>query len=437
MTTATRPRPTPRDLMTIAPGTGQMRLHFHEGQARAWLSDRRFVFMLAGTQGGKTSFGPHWLYREIQQRGPGDYLAVTSTYPLLKLKMLPEFLKLFRDTLHLGVWHAADRVFQFRDDPTRVIFGSAVNPESLESATAKGAWLDEVGQDQFSVDAWEAIIRRLSLNRGRVLGTTTLYNLGWLKQQLYDRWRAGDGDVDIIQFRSTLNPQFPAEEFERARATMPDWKFKLFYLGEFARPAGLIYSDFRNAYRHEGGHKVAPFVIPAEWPRHVGYDFGAVNTASVWLARDPAANVYYLYRESHEGGMTTAEHAASAKAAAHGVNVVTWHGGAKSEEQQRMDWKAAGVPLEGPPFADVEAGIDRVIGLFKTLRLFVFDSCKGVLDELERYRRKMDDLQQPTEVIEDKASFHRLDALRYVVIGSTAPRAMTSLAMGGARGWQR
>jgi len=40
---------------SIDPITGKLDLNFHEGQARAWLSRRRFVFMLAGTQGGKTA----------------------------------------------------------------------------------------------------------------------------------------------------------------------------------------------------------------------------------------------------------------------------------------------------------------------------------------------------------------------------------------------
>ena len=38
-----------------------------------------------------------------------------------------------------------------------------------------------------SVQSWEAVLRRLALYQGRVLGGTTLYNLGWLKQQIYDR----------------------------------------------------------------------------------------------------------------------------------------------------------------------------------------------------------------------------------------------------------
>jgi hypothetical protein len=61
----------------------KLRFNFHPGQYRAWQSPKRFVLVLAGTQGGKTSFGPAWLYREIQRRGPGDYMIVTPTYPLL------------------------------------------------------------------------------------------------------------------------------------------------------------------------------------------------------------------------------------------------------------------------------------------------------------------------------------------------------------------
>lgn len=417
---------------------GEMLLHLHEGQARVWDSERRFVFMLAGTQSGKTSFGPLWLLREIGLRGPGDYLAVSSTYDLLKLKMLPEFRRVFEDTLHLGEWQGGDRVFQFSREPTRVIFRSAGSPGGLESSTAKAAWADEAGQDEFPLAAWFALLRRLSLSQGRVLGTTTLYNLGWVKQQIYDPWKAGDPDIDVIQFDSSLNPQFPQDEYERAKRTLPKWKFEMFYRGRYERPAGAIYGDFRDEYKEQGGHKVHPFTIPPEWPRHVGIDYGAVNTALVWLARDPAVNVYYLYRESLEGGKTSAEHVQSAKALAQGENVISWHGGAKSEKQQRWDWGGEnGLSVQEPPISDVEAGIDRVIGLFKPMRLFVFDSCTGVLDELGRYSRVLDDLNQPTEKIANKETFHRLDALRYVVIGSTDPPAAEVSSDPEPAAWER
>lgn len=398
-------------------GKRGLRYNLHVGQQQAWDSKHRFIAMLAGTQSGKTSFEPLWLHREIQTCGPGDYLAVTATFPLLRLKMLPEFVNLFTHTLGLGDWHAVDSCIQFRDSKTRIIFGSATHPESLESATAKAAVLDEAGQDQFRLQSWEAVLRRLSLSQGRVLLGTTLYNLGWLKQQIYDPWAAGDSDYHVIQFPSLSNPVFPREEYERAKRTLPAWKFDMLYDGRYARPAGQIYSDFSDTYREAGGHKVKPFAIPAEWPRHVGVDFGAVNTATLWLAHDPGANVYYIYRESLEGGKTTPEHAAIALSAASGVNVATWWGGAKSETQQRMDWSVAGVPLQEPPIPDVEAGIDRVIALFKTGRLYVFDSCRGVLDELGTYSRVVGEDGQSTEKIKDKETYHLLDSLRYVVQG--------------------
>ena len=60
---------------------GAMRVNFHPGQIRAWDSLKRFVCVFSGTQGGKTEMGPPWLLREIQLRGPGDYMIVTPTFP--------------------------------------------------------------------------------------------------------------------------------------------------------------------------------------------------------------------------------------------------------------------------------------------------------------------------------------------------------------------
>ncbi len=423
---------TPRlisDLWTVE--DGRLHLHMHPAQLRAWDSKARFIAMLAGTQSGKTSFGPVWVYRELQRKGPGDYIGVTATYPLLKLKMLPEFLRLFEHTLHLGTWHAADKVFEidpsvtprlfgeYTKAPTRIIFGSAQNPESLESATAKAAWLDEAGQDQFRFESWEAILRRLSLSQGRALLGTTLYNLGWLKSEIYDRWLAGDSTYEVIQFPSIANPAFPMAEYERAQAVMPDWKFRLFYRGEFTRPAGMIYSCYEDKPREQGGHLVEPFTIPPEWPRFVGVDFGAVNTALVWVAHDPEAGVYYLYDESLSGDMSTKEHVAAAKLKASGVNMRMWYGGAKSEKQQRMDWSAEGIYLQEPIVSDVEAGIDRVYGLLKTFKLYVFDSCRGVRSELGTYSREVTETGDVLEKIKDKETFHRLDALRYAGQGLT------------------
>lgn len=401
-----------------------MELHFHANQWRAWDSEKRFVLVLAGTQGGKTSFGPHWLYREICWRGAGDYMVVTPTYPLLEKKALPEFRRIFEGALKLGTYVGGSlKTFTFSEEGelrtfgtkqekrTTVMFGHAQDPDSLESATAKGAWLDEAGQKKFKLGSWEAILRRLSIHQGRVLITTTPYNLGWLKQKFWDEWTAAKQnhpDVDVIRFRSIDNPAFPRAEYERARRDLPLWKFDMFYNGYFTRPAGLIYDSFS-----EVEHVQPRFAIPDDWPRYLGLDFGGVNTAGIFFAKEPGSNRLFLYRAYKAGSRTAKEHSAELlKGEPRRPTVV---GGAKSEQQWRDEFAQAGLSVQEPPISDVEVGIDRVYGCHARHEIIVFDDLDGYLDEKMSYSRELDEMGEPTEKIEDKNDFHFMDAERYII----------------------
>lgn len=321
--------------------------------------------------------------------------------------------------LRIGRYWSGERVIELKDpkkgfwakradDPMwgRIILRSAASPGGLESATAKAAILDEAGQDEYTLETWEAVLRRLSLYQGRACAATTLYNLGWLKTEIYDAWKNGDSDIDVIQFASIQNPAFPKAEFERARLKMQDWRFAMFYLGQFAKLAGLIYANFEDSML------VDPFPIPREWERVVGVDFGGANTAVVYLAQDPYSEVWYLYEESLEGYLSSEEHAKKHLEKLVGLEYQVI-GGAHSEGQQRLDWGTGGLIVQEPPISDVESGIDRVTQLIKSNRFRVFRTCTGLRDELGSYRRKLDAAGNPTDEIIDKRKFHRLDALRY------------------------
>lgn len=393
---------------------GVFRVYPHDGQAAALMSEKRFIFALAGTQSGKTAIGPVWLWNEMKRCGPGDYMAISPSYPLQQRKLLPEYNNYFDYHMHIGKYIKSERVMKVTEpdgSEYNIFFASADNPDSLESATIKAAHLDEVGQDSFRIEAWDAILRRLSIYEGRVLATTTIYNLGWMKTEIYDKWKAGDPDIDVIQFTSIMNPTFPKKEYEKRKLTMPLWKFKMFYMGEYARPAGMIYEDY-----DEEIHKIKPFTIPAAWPRYVGIDPGAVNTALVYVAADEARGRFYAYRSSLDGNKTTGQHVADVKQYEDFNHVLKWMGGAKSEKQFRMDWTEAGIKVEEPVYSDVEVGIGRIIRLFKEKRLYIFDNedNRGLFDEIGTYARVLDANAQPTLKIKDKEKFHRLDALRYV-----------------------
>lgn len=396
------------DLVHVEGRKAQLRMH--PGQLRAWDSDKRFVTVLSGTQSGKTSWAPWWLFREIQRCGEGDYIAATATYDLFKLKMLPALLDVFVYKLGIGEYKASDRVIEIKSLKARIILRSAESGGGLESTTAKGAWLDEAGQDSFTIDAWEAVLRRLSIHQGRALLTTTIYNLGWLKSALYDPWVKAGGqhpDIDVIQFDSTENPAFPVEEYERARDSMPLWKFNMFYRGRYERPAGLIYDCFDR-----GEHTIPPFAIDREWPRFMGLDFGGINTAGVFIAEEPGTGCYFVYREYHAGNRTATQHVAHLLAGEPGIP--TCVGGSHSEGQWRREFATAGLPIREPRVRDVEVGIQRGYGLIKQGRIRVFDTCTGLIDQFQSYSRKLDAAGQPTEEIADKSTYHLMDAFRYI-----------------------
>lgn len=405
-------------------------LSFHDGQRRAWAATKRLVVVLAGAQSGKTCFGPLWLWREMRKRGPGHYMAVSSNYSLMLRKMLPEFLHLFHDVLWLGEYQKSEWCFVLSDVgamklwgyvpeiETRVFFGYAEKSDSLESSTAKAIWSDEAGLPEFKLESFEALERRGAIYDARHLITTTLYNLGWVVEKLWRPWKDAGGDhpdIDLIRFESIANPAFSREVWDRLRASLPAWKFDLLHRAIPTRPAGSIYDSFDRER-----HTCPPFRIPDRWERYLGLDFGAVNTAALFYAKEPGVRRWYLYREYHAGGRTAAGHVdALLRGEPFPVEV---RGGSKSEKQWRTEFRAAGLPIKPPAVPDsiragggVEVGIDRVWGMHAADEIVVFDSCEGYLEEKQTYRRKLDDRGDPTEEIEDKHAFHFMDAERYIM----------------------
>jgi hypothetical protein len=414
---------------------------FHLGQQLAWDSERRIVAMVAGTQGGKTGYAPWWLHREIERCGSGDYLAVTANYDLFKLKLLPAIREVFETVLGVGRYWASDRIIELKesrevdfkanraDDPMwgRIILRSADASGGLESATAKAAILDEAGQDRFTLLAWRAIKRRLALSRGRILITTTLYNLGWIVQEVIEPAERdgvksiqsiGNGELEytdsekadtaLIQFDSIINPTYPEDEYEEARATLPDDEFELFYRGRVAQLRTLIYNAFDRRM-----HVRPRFPIPDQWKRYMGLDFGGVNTAAVFYAEEPGNGQLYCYREYLEGNKTAKEHAAALLEGEPGIPFCV--GGSKSEGQWRLEFAMGGLSVVPPSVNDVDVGIGRVYAQHKQSGIIYFDDLSGVVDEKGRYRRKRDKNGNVINEIENKNSFHRLDAERYII----------------------
>ncbi len=423
----------------------EVHLFLHPGQVKAMLSEKKNILVTAGTQSGKTIFGPWWLFREIKRsardREENDYLAVTASFNLFKKKFLPSLIHTFVTVTGEGRYHPGDQIIELRDlegrfwaekngDPmyARIILASAKAGSSkeeagvrqLESGTYKAILADEIGLADFTLTAWEAMDRRRHVKKSRLLGMTTLYNFGWLRKKLYIPWSQGSPEIEFIQFDSTENPAFPEEEFERVRAEMPAWKFDMMYRGRFTKPAGQIFESFDETVHvlpgipdRQGNYGR---VVPSTWPVVIGLDpGGGVNTAIIWIATNPDGRQSYIFREDIWGDQTTVEMAEKVKLQAGQHLRVRAFGGAKSEKQFRKDWTAAGMTVLEPKIADVESGLDRINEQFRIGRLFITEACPLTIAQITEYARALDASGEPTTKIQNKEQYHFVDALRYAV----------------------
>ena len=411
---------------------------FHDGQLEGWSKDEPYVLLLCGTQSGKTVFGPHWMLREMARKGPGEYGAASPSFPLMYKKLQPEYYKLFVRELKLAryVGSPAPR-FEFTEEGLIKLFGTsaepctlwlyyASDPDNLESATLKGFHSDECGQPGFVSGSFEAIDRRLNVHQGRHLMTTTPYEWNYVKTEIYDRWVAGDKSIAVVNFRSIDNPVFPKERADAQKAKLANWRYLMMYEGLFTRPAGQIFDCWSR-----GANVVKDFPIPDKWPRYIGLDFGPINTAAVMLAEDPDSHAerhlrtLYVYATYKPGEARSEQDHAKAIWAKSGKNVLAIVGGAPSEDEWREKFATVGLPVAKPYISDVYVGINTLYGEIQAGRVKFFESLDGrnhprghgIIPEIEGYAWELDDALEPIpDKIANKAKYHRLDALRVLMI---------------------
>ncbi len=404
----------------------ELKINPHTGQKMMLETKKRIILVSSGLQSGKTISGPVWMYLEMLRCGDGEYLAAAPTFPLSNMKLIPSYVDFFVRTLGIsepGDYKKADNILEVHGGGLncKIFFGSAANPDSLESMTALAVHCDEGDQEKFSQAAWNAVKGRVSRSNGRILITSTVYVMGWVYREVFLPWEKDpiNSDIEVIQFDSIISPGFNRENYFDQQRKMPSYIFDRRYRGLFSSPAGQIYSDF-----NEQIHLVKPFTIPGQWNWHVGIDPGAVHTALVWIAEDPQSGKFYIVDSYLSGNKSTKEHIRATMQHHAYSKVVDWRGGAGNEQQFRDDWTSEGIPVQESAIRNVEAMINRVIALLKEEKLFVFNNErntvsneetgeKSLLDEFRTFSRKLGDDGKPTEDILNEKLYHKLAAVRY------------------------
>jgi len=300
-----RPRRVLGDALKSGPLLAQLVPHW--GQKPIWFDmETPNLILLAGSQGGKSHIGPHWLWREIEKKvAEGEegteYLfgIVGPTLQMMRqatvgIARMVRFLCAKFGCSEETILNKQDLRIDLRPVGynVQIYAGSAERRHRLQGARLEAAWIDEGGQVRDPA-IYHITSQRLH-GEGRLLITTTPYMAGapWLTEIIKRAETGEDQDTLVVRFPSIVNPYFSLEEEARLKRLLPVWYFRMMYEAEFEKPQGLVYPDCTY---------IDPIEIPAHWPRFIGIDpthGGRDKFAAVWIAYDPfEPEIWYIYRE--------------------------------------------------------------------------------------------------------------------------------------------
>ena len=400
------------------------RIDFFETQYNAFYSDTQFTAIIAGVQSGKTFTGCHWAGKKIKEFPLGNGLIAAPTYKILQHSTIEKF---FTEYPVLRQYYAETRGLIALPTGGKVFVRSADQPLGIEGMTINWGWLDEAGMMPRLI--WTVIRSRVSFTGGQILITTTPYNLGWLYQEFYLPWKEGkDKDLSVFTWRSTDNPYFPKDFFEKERGRLRAEEFARRYCGEFRKMEGLVY-DLPKEQIIEAipeFYKKGGFV-------GAGIDWGFRNPSGI-LVGSFYENCWYIVGEWKEAEKTTAEIIQASKNLRSEHRIQRFYPDPaepdRIKEYQDAELNVAEVNK------DIKGGISYIQQMIKDRRVFVFDTCTNFLDEINSYHYAEGTEGKENKDEPEKFNDHLMDAMRYLLYSyDPGSEKMTFEQSGGTKGY--
>jgi PBSX family phage terminase large subunit len=387
-------------------------VEFHPKQFEIFNFNTQYGAAIGGVQSGKTFLGVYWAARNIAEMPKdGVGMIIAPNYRILDQSTLVKFFAEFPQ--YRQFYKEQKRVILFPDG-RQVLIRSADEPYSLEGITADWVWGDEAGR--FNLLVWTILRSRTAIKKGKVLFTTTPYNMGWLYNDFFIPWRdKTDPDLTVVTWASVDNPYFSKEFAEKERLRLRPEEYNRRYLGEFTRMEGLVYNL-------HSWHIIKPFETRADITVG-GIDWGFTNPAALTVCKYYDGK-WYVVDEWYKTGKTTREITEQCILMQNKWGVNRWY--ADSANPEKILEASTNTGLYIIPYDKgrdaISAGISYIQQLLNENMFFVFNTCAETLSEFESYHYPEEATIKDQPVAEDN---HLMDAIRYAIHGYQPARKFT------------
>ncbi len=270
--------------------------------------------------------------------------------------------------------------------------------------------LDEVASMRNFWIQWQEVIRpTLTDTKGEAIFISTPKGF----DHFYDLYNMENKDKDYKSFHFTTydNPHVPSDEVDKAKDELTEDRFAQEYLADFRKTEGLVYKEFDRELHlfEEPGFEGEEFVSIKKFG---GVDFGFTNPAAALTIKKDKDSNYWVTEEWYERKQTDTQIADYVAALKWNECYPDPESASGVEELKRRKVNVRDVIKNRD---SIRNGISTVRELFKSNRLYIHNSCKNLIWELETYsygEKKADRNETENPV---KENDHAVDALRYAL----------------------
>lgn len=218
--------------------------------------------------------------------------------------------------------------------------------------------------------------------------------------------------IKAFHFRLEDNPLLPVDYIENLKKnTPPGMWYDRKINGLWVAAEGVVYEGFRRDV-----HVIKPFKIPDNWQRIRAIDYGFTNPfVCLYGALDEDKRLY-IYHEYYKNQTLLKNHAEYINSYEPGIRFSKTV--ADHDAQDNAELRSYGINT-------INAKKDVLIGIQKVAerlivqadgkpRLFIFDTCKNFIDEIQTYRWQESKDGRPIKEEPLKVSDHVMDSTRYM-----------------------
>jgi phage terminase large subunit-like protein len=300
-------------------------------------------------------------------------------------------------------------------------------------------WFDE----EPPKDIYDECLMRIMDVRGSIWGTMTpLKGLTWVYDTIWVNDK-NNPEVWVMQMTWEDNPYLSKAEIEHMEGQMTEEELESRREGRFVAITGLVYKEFREEL-----HVIEPFDVPNEWKVTLSIDPGIdVPLSCHWYAVDHDGNVF-VCGEWYRAGWAVSGHMREIERIS---TELDWPRDSRGHLSCLMDAAAdlrslaneqtvaqlfrdkglnVNTNVNKSRFAGIErvkeyleprkgVGIDPEVWPKGKPKLFIFSTCKYMIQEIKKYRWKSN-CPGGNETPEDKDD-HAMDELRYFIMTRPTP----------------